>query len=51
MRVYQISLYDNNWNRINVDYFQCEDRQAAEQKAEADADWLGASHYEINRIR
>ena len=51
MRVYQISVFDKNWNTVSVDYFHCEDRQAAELKAEADADWLGAPHWEVNRIR
>lgn len=51
MRVYQISLFDANWRTINVDYMTCEDRQAAEWKAERDADWLGAAHYEVTRIR
>lgn len=51
MRVYQISVYDKNWRTLSVDYFYCEDRQAAELKAERDADWLGAPHWEITRIR
>lgn len=51
MRVYKISIYDQNWKLINEDFFRCEDRQAAELKAEADADWLGASHYEVTRLR
>ena len=51
MRVYQISIYDKNWKTLSVDYYHCEDRQAAEQRAEADADWLCAPHWEIRRIR
>ena len=51
MRVYQISIYDNNWRTLNTDFIYCEDRQAAEQQAERDADWLGAPHWEVVRIR
>ena len=51
MRVYQITVYDKNWRTLSVDYYRCEDRQAAEQKAEQDADWLNAPHWEIVRIR
>lgn len=49
--VYKISIYDKNWKLVHEDFCHCEDRQAAELKAEADADWLGAAHYEVNRLR
>lgn len=51
MRVYLISIYDNNWNLVSRDFSYCEDRQQAELKAEKDADWLGCEHWEIQRVR
>lgn len=51
MRVYMIDIFDENFNLVCKDFFKCEDRQAAELKAERDADWLGCKKWEVTRIR
>lgn len=49
--VYKITIYDNNWHTVNVDYHRLDDRQAAEIRAESDAAWLGYDRWEVEPIR
>ena len=51
MAVYKISVYDRAWRTICEDYKRCDDRQQAELAAESAADWLGAEHWEVTKIR
>ncbi len=51
MSIWEITVYDNNWQCISKDYKYRDDRQAAELSAEADCDWLGGAHWEVRKIR
>lgn len=52
MGVYKIAVYTKDWKVLSVDYVRCEDRQAAELRAERDRDWLDPNgRYEVTRIR
>ena len=49
--VYEIAIYDENWNCISKDYKRFDDLQQAELRAEADAAWLGYDRWEVRKIR
>jgi hypothetical protein len=47
-----IDIYDVNGKHLVKDFVRCEDRQAAELRAEADRDWLDPNgSFEVTRIR
>ena len=51
MRVYEITVFDNNWNLLHKDYYDLEDNQAAEIKAQAVAADFDSDRYEWKRVR
>lgn len=51
MSIYEIAIYDEEGNCLSKDYKHFTDRQQTELAAEADCDWLGGDHWEIQKIR
>lgn len=51
MSMYEVRVYDKDKKLIHMDYYDCVDKQQAEERAKDDCKWLNCKMYSVRQLR